>query len=226
MRMAPAGLGMGLNCRPTQALVRGAAPADRTATVGSSVPLARSLGFALGPALASAAWGLAGGEDAVTAGLTLAAAARLYRRTPDRTARTQADARERDATDAAPPPAPLADESFPMCGTTGWASFHSDARTQAPVIEAMTAALTPCRPDAGGVCLDERAAICHRRLPGLHLAIKDEDIERIPAVLGRGTNHLPVGYDRRLTHRRTADRLRPHQPGPGPADPRPLTPGA
>ncbi|MGW5117561.1 cytochrome P450 family protein [Streptomyces noursei] len=35
------------------------------------------------------------------------------------------------------------------------------------------------------------------RLPGLHLAIRDEDIEWIPAVLGRGTNHLPVGYDRR-----------------------------
>ncbi|MEU9056648.1 cytochrome P450 [Streptomyces sp. NPDC048384] len=37
-----------------------------------------------------------------------------------------------------------------------------------------------------------------RRLPGLHLAIGDEDIEWIPAVLGRGTNRLPVGYDRRL----------------------------
>ncbi|EFL29021.1 cytochrome P450 107B1 (P450CVIIB1) [Streptomyces himastatinicus ATCC 53653] len=36
------------------------------------------------------------------------------------------------------------------------------------------------------------------RLPGLHLAIADEDIEWISAVLGRGTNHLPVGYDRRL----------------------------
>jgi cytochrome P450 len=36
------------------------------------------------------------------------------------------------------------------------------------------------------------------RLPGLRLAIRDEDIEWIPAVLGRGTNHLPVGYDRRL----------------------------
>ncbi|WP_275466449.1 cytochrome P450 family protein [Streptomyces noursei] len=35
------------------------------------------------------------------------------------------------------------------------------------------------------------------RLPGLHLALRDEDIEWIPAVLGRGTNHLPVGYDRR-----------------------------
>ncbi|MFJ3673502.1 cytochrome P450 [Streptomyces sp. NPDC090106] len=36
------------------------------------------------------------------------------------------------------------------------------------------------------------------RLPGLHLAIRSEDIEWIPAVLGRGTNHLPVGYERRL----------------------------
>ncbi|MFC5218279.1 cytochrome P450 family protein [Streptomyces coerulescens] len=36
------------------------------------------------------------------------------------------------------------------------------------------------------------------RLPGLHLAIRDEDIQWIPAVLGRGTHHLPVHYDRRL----------------------------
>ncbi|MGW2650366.1 cytochrome P450 family protein [Streptomyces sp. NPDC001393] len=36
------------------------------------------------------------------------------------------------------------------------------------------------------------------RLPGLHLAIRDEDIEWIPAVLGRGTHRLPVGYGRRL----------------------------
>lgn len=74
-RLALAGLGMGLNGGPTQALVMGAAPPDRTATVGSSVQLARSLGFTLGPALATAAWGLAGGDDGVTAGLTLAAVA-------------------------------------------------------------------------------------------------------------------------------------------------------
>ncbi|WP_329259251.1 cytochrome P450 [Streptomyces sp. NBC_01478] len=36
------------------------------------------------------------------------------------------------------------------------------------------------------------------RLPGLQPAVRDEDIEWIPAVLGRGTNRLPVGYDRRL----------------------------
>ncbi|WP_328438089.1 asparagine synthase (glutamine-hydrolyzing) [Streptomyces sp. NBC_00457] len=51
-----------------------------------------------------------------------------------------------------------------MCGITGWASFHTDARTQAPVIEAMTATLAPRGPDAGGVWLGERAAIGHRRL--------------------------------------------------------------
>lgn len=36
------------------------------------------------------------------------------------------------------------------------------------------------------------------RLPGLRLAVRDEDIAWIPSVLGRGTHHLPVGYDRRL----------------------------
>ncbi|MFF7128102.1 cytochrome P450 [Streptomyces sp. NPDC008240] len=35
------------------------------------------------------------------------------------------------------------------------------------------------------------------RLPGLHLAVADEDLAWIPAVLGRGTHHLPAGYDRR-----------------------------
>ncbi|MGW1957142.1 asparagine synthase (glutamine-hydrolyzing) [Streptomyces sp. NPDC001920] len=57
-----------------------------------------------------------------------------------------------------------------MCGITGWASFHQDARTQAPVIEAMTATLAPRGPDAGGVWLGERAAIGHRRLAVIDLA--------------------------------------------------------
>ncbi|MGW3291503.1 asparagine synthase (glutamine-hydrolyzing) [Streptomyces sp. NPDC001002] len=56
-----------------------------------------------------------------------------------------------------------------MCGITGWASFHHDARTRAPVIEAMTATLTPRGPDAGGVWLGERAAIGHRRLSVIDL---------------------------------------------------------
>ncbi|GHI01982.1 MFS transporter [Streptomyces cellostaticus] len=70
-RLALAGLGMGLHGGPAQALVMGAAPPDRTATVASTVQLARSLGFTLGPALATAAWSLAG----VRAGLCLAAGA-------------------------------------------------------------------------------------------------------------------------------------------------------
>ena len=57
-----------------------------------------------------------------------------------------------------------------MCGITGWASFHQDARTQAPVIEAMTATLVPRGPDAGGVWLGERAAVGHRRLAVIDLA--------------------------------------------------------
>ncbi|MFF3919304.1 asparagine synthase (glutamine-hydrolyzing) [Streptomyces sp. NPDC001852] len=56
-----------------------------------------------------------------------------------------------------------------MCGITGWASFHHDARSQVPVIEAMTATLTPRGPDAGGVWLGERAAIGHRRLAVIDL---------------------------------------------------------
>ncbi|MFD5429057.1 asparagine synthase (glutamine-hydrolyzing) [Streptomyces sp. NPDC127084] len=56
-----------------------------------------------------------------------------------------------------------------MCGITGWVSFHDAPRPQAPVIEAMTAALTPRGPDAGGVWLGEHAAIGHRRLSVIDL---------------------------------------------------------
>ncbi|MFF5477949.1 asparagine synthase (glutamine-hydrolyzing) [Streptomyces sp. NPDC012935] len=56
-----------------------------------------------------------------------------------------------------------------MCGITGWVSFHQDARSQTPVIEAMTAELTRRGLDAGGVWLGERAAIGHRRLAVIDL---------------------------------------------------------
>ncbi|MFI1158315.1 MFS transporter [Streptomyces sioyaensis] len=74
-RLALAGVGLGLNGGPTQALVMSAAPPDRAATVGSTVQFARSLGFALGPALATGAWGLSGPGAGVRAGLALAATA-------------------------------------------------------------------------------------------------------------------------------------------------------
>lgn len=74
-RLALAGLGMGLNGGPAQALVMSAAPPERAATVGSTVQVARSLGFTLGPALATAAWALAASGAGARAGLLLAAAA-------------------------------------------------------------------------------------------------------------------------------------------------------
>ncbi|MFJ2577562.1 MFS transporter [Kitasatospora aureofaciens] len=72
-RLALAGAGMGLNGGPTQALVMTASPPGRLATTGSAVQLSRSLGFALGPALATAA--TLAGDRATTgtrAGLALA----------------------------------------------------------------------------------------------------------------------------------------------------------
>ncbi|CDR01926.1 MFS transporter [Streptomyces iranensis] len=74
-RLVLAGLGMGLTGGPTQALVMGAAPPGRTATVGSTVQLARSLGFTLGPALATAAWRLTGPDGGARTALALAATA-------------------------------------------------------------------------------------------------------------------------------------------------------
>ncbi|MEU5300918.1 MFS transporter [Streptomyces noursei] len=74
-RLALAGVGMGLNGGPTQALVMGTAPPGRTATVGSTMQLARNLGFTLGPALATVVWGLTGPDEGVRAGLALAATA-------------------------------------------------------------------------------------------------------------------------------------------------------
>ncbi|GAA2240044.1 asparagine synthase (glutamine-hydrolyzing) [Kitasatospora cystarginea] len=56
-----------------------------------------------------------------------------------------------------------------MCGITGWVSFHQDARTQAPVIEAMTATMARRGPDADGVWLGAHAALGHRRLSVIDL---------------------------------------------------------
>ncbi|MBK3579576.1 asparagine synthase (glutamine-hydrolyzing) [Streptomyces sp. MBT65] len=81
-----------------------------------------------------------------------------------------------------------------MCGITGWASFHHDARTQAPVIEAMTAALTPRGPDAGGVWLGGHAAIGHRRLSVIDLAggvqpMTDRRSDTVLSYSGEVYNH-------------------------------------
>ncbi|MFE1295264.1 MFS transporter [Streptomyces sp. NPDC058731] len=74
-RLALAGAGMGLNGGPVQALVLGTAPPERVATAGSTVQLARSLGFTFGPAPATAAWTLTGPRTGVHTALALAAGA-------------------------------------------------------------------------------------------------------------------------------------------------------
>jgi DHA2 family multidrug resistance protein-like MFS transporter len=74
-RLAIAGLGMGLYGGPTQMLVMISAPKELMATAGSTVQLARSMGFTFGPPLAAAAWTLGGSDAGVTAGLGIAAGA-------------------------------------------------------------------------------------------------------------------------------------------------------
>ncbi|USX54021.1 MFS transporter [Lentzea sp. HUAS12] len=70
-RLLVAGVGMGLYGGPAQLLVMTSVPAEKAATAGATVQLARSLGFTLGPACATAAW-TAGGPSA---GLWLATVA-------------------------------------------------------------------------------------------------------------------------------------------------------
>lgn len=74
-RLALAGLGMGLYGGPTQMLVMSSVPPDLLATAGSTVQLSRSLGFTLGPPLATIAWTLGGSGANATAALVLAATA-------------------------------------------------------------------------------------------------------------------------------------------------------
>ncbi|MFJ3794523.1 MFS transporter [Kitasatospora sp. NPDC090091] len=74
-RLALAGAGMGLYGGPTQTLVMTAATPATTATASSTVQLARSLGFTVGPALATAVRSLGdGGTAGLHTGLGLAAA--------------------------------------------------------------------------------------------------------------------------------------------------------
>lgn len=51
-----------------------------------------------------------------------------------------------------------------MCGIAGWVSFTRDLSTERDTIEAMTATMRLRGPDAGGVWLDRRVGLGHRRL--------------------------------------------------------------
>ncbi|MEU8977193.1 asparagine synthase (glutamine-hydrolyzing) [Streptomyces sp. NPDC048309] len=102
-----------------------------------------------------------------------------------------------------------------MCGITGWVSFHTfhtDPRAQAPVIEAMTAALAPRGPDASGVWLGGHAAIGHRRLAVIDIAggvqpmTNHQDSSDSPATVlsysGEVYNHHELRSElRKLGHR-------------------------
>ncbi|MFF8385012.1 MFS transporter [Streptomyces kanasensis] len=74
-RLALAGAGMGLYGGPTQTLVMTAAPPRAVGIAGSLVQLSRSLGFAMGPALAGATWGLAGSAHGARYALAVSAGA-------------------------------------------------------------------------------------------------------------------------------------------------------
>ncbi|WP_149184834.1 MFS transporter [Streptomyces sp. TRM49041] len=103
-RLALAGAGMGLYGGPTQTLVMTAAPPRAVGIAGSLVQLSRSLGFAMGPALAGAAWGLAGSAQGPRYALMISAGAAwlcvLLLATRRTAARTPAEA------PAAPAPTP------------------------------------------------------------------------------------------------------------------------
>jgi MFS family permease len=75
-RLALAGAGMGLFVGPNQAAIMAATPRYLLGSAGGASGLSRGLGFALGPAVASVAWTLAGYHaDGMRAGFGLAAGA-------------------------------------------------------------------------------------------------------------------------------------------------------
>ncbi|ASR36671.1 MFS transporter [Prauserella marina] len=74
-RLAIAGAGMGLYGGPAQLLVLTTAAPERMNTAGAVVQLGRSLGFTLGPALATTTWALSGYGPNVLPGLVFAAVA-------------------------------------------------------------------------------------------------------------------------------------------------------
>jgi len=76
-RLGLVGVGMGLFAGPNMAVAMRQAPAHLLGTAGAATSLARSLAFALGPAVATVPWALAGygiGGMRAAASVTVAAA--------------------------------------------------------------------------------------------------------------------------------------------------------
>lgn len=80
-RLGLVGVGMGLFAGPNMAVAMQQAPGHLLGTAGAATSLARSLAFALGPAVATVQWALAGYSIAgmrTAAGLTVAVAALAF----------------------------------------------------------------------------------------------------------------------------------------------------
>lgn len=69
-----------------------------------------------------------------------------------------------------------------MCGIGGWIDYEGDVRAQRPALEAMQRALVRRGPDAGGIHLEPRAGLVHRRL-----AVVDLENGAQPMTEGRFT---------------------------------------
>lgn len=92
-----------------------------------------------------------------------------------------------------------------MCGITGWVSHHRDLTAERSTLAAMTATMTCRGPDAGGLWLDTRAALGHRRL-----AVVDLEGGRQPMTVQRdGHTLLVTTYSGEVyNHRELRDELR------------------
>ena len=67
-----------------------------------------------------------------------------------------------------------------MCGIAGWIDFHGDMRVREPALRAMQRTLEHRGPDSGGMHVDRRAGLVHRRL-----AVVDPENGAQPMVEGR-----------------------------------------
>ncbi|MGW4550650.1 asparagine synthase (glutamine-hydrolyzing) [Streptomyces violaceorubidus] len=76
-----------------------------------------------------------------------------------------------------------------MCGITGWVSFDRDLTQQRERLDEMTRTMDCRGPDAGGVWLDRRAALGHRRL-----AVIDIEGGTQPMVLPTDDGPVVITY--------------------------------
>ncbi|WP_234430950.1 MFS transporter [Streptomyces sp. NRRL F-4489] len=147
-RLAVAGLGMGLYGGPVQLMVMNAAGPERMATAGSTVQLARSAGFTLGPAAGSALGSLAGLRtgQALAAGAALLGALLLLGRWPG--GRRGAGAPGAARTEV-PVPVPVSVPAVPEPPASAPAPTPGSATATAPGSAAASASASAPEPEPG-----------------------------------------------------------------------------